>query len=191
MDHGDGTWRHRKSLDVRWDAHFLTFSCFQRQPFFAGQLAGKWFLDNLVLIKEKCPFDLWGYVLMPEHVHLLILPHDDVTIRSILSKLKTPVTRQAIRWTKLNAPEFLRRMEDRQPGGRVTRRFWQRGGGYDRNMRSTRDIHEKLAYIHDNPLRRGLVDNPEEYTLSSARAWQSGIDDPIPIDRESFPTLVT
>ena len=191
MKYGDGTWRHRKSRDVQWDAHFLTFSCFQQQQFFTGQLAGRWFLDNLLLVKEKCPFDLWGYVLMPEHVHLLILPHDGITISSILAKVKEPVTRRAIRWVEKNAPEFLRRMEDRRPGGRITRRFWQRGGGYDRNMRSTRDIHEKLKYIHENPVRRGLVDRPEDYSWSSARAWQSGIDKPIPIDRESFPALMT
>ena len=134
-------------------------------------------------------FDLWGFVIMPEHVHLVILPTDGVLIRTILTRLKRPLTARVVAWLVKNCPAFLPRMADRQPGGKNTYRFWQRGGGFDRNLRSVSDVHEKLRYIHANPVRRGLVQRPEDWPWSSARAWQTGEDEPIPIDNENLPPL--
>ncbi|MFA6134520.1 MAG: transposase [Phycisphaerae bacterium] len=179
----------RKSWDIPWDAHALTFSCFGRQPFFRGPNAPVWFLESLGQARNKGMFDLWAYVIMPEHIHLLILPHEGETISSILKAIKQPVTRRALAWVEHNRPQFLAKMADRQPNGEITHRFWQRGGGYDRNMRSTSDIHEKIRYMHANPVRRGLVAEPQLWTWSSASAWETGIDEPIPIDRNSVPQL--
>jgi putative transposase len=143
----------------------------------------------LQAVGARHPFDLWGYVIMPEHAHLLIWPREGVEIRAILQSLKLPVAQRAIRWLKEQAPRFLARLLDVQPDGKRAYRFWQRGGGYDRNMRSTRDTHEKLHYIHKNPVRRKLVARPEDWPWSSARAWATGVDEPLKIDRESFPPL--
>ena len=87
---------------------------------------------------------------------------------------------------KQNAPDFLKHMEDIQPNGKRYSRFWMRGGGYDRNLRSLDDVREKIRYIHANPVRRNLVDKVEDWKWSSYRAWQSGEDYPIAIDRESL-----
>jgi putative transposase len=78
-------------------------------------------------------------------------------------------------------------MADAQPNGLVRYRFWQRGGGYDRNIWSLGEVLEKVRYIHENPLRRGLVDRPEQWPWSSWRAWECGVDEPLPIDRHSLP----
>ena len=64
-----------------------------------------------------------------------------------------------------------------------------RGGGYDRNLRSIRDIHEKIRYVHANPVTRGLVDNPSGWKWSSALAWEEGLNSPIRIDRQTVPAL--
>jgi putative transposase len=56
-------------------------------------------------------------------------------------------------------------------------------------LRSVADIHQKIAYVHANPVRRGLVECPEDWPWSSGRAWQTGEDHPIAIDRGSLPTL--
>ena len=82
---------------------------------------------------------------MPEHVHLLIWPHDGVLISPLLKSLKLPVSRRAIKWLGEEAPECLSQLLDVQPNGRRAYRFWQRGGGYDRNMRTARHIHQKLT----------------------------------------------
>jgi putative transposase len=57
-------------------------------------------------------------------------------------------------------------------------------------MRSVRDTHEKLRYIHRNPVRRGLVARAEDWPWSSALAWATGAEDPMKIDRETLPVLI-
>ncbi|HEX4132337.1 MAG TPA: transposase [Pirellulales bacterium] len=147
-------------------------------------------LDALCLGHVRGQFDLWAYCIMPEHVHILLLPRTDIKISQVLTTIKQSVSKRAIIWLRENRPEFLPRIEDLQPNGRRAHRFWQRGGGYDRNLRSVSGIHEKAAYIHRNPVRRGLVATPEEWPWSSALAWATGRDEPIAIDRGSFPPLI-
>ncbi|MCA8990243.1 MAG: hypothetical protein KDA78_21525, partial [Planctomycetaceae bacterium] len=79
--------------------------------------------------------------------------------------------------------------QDQQPSGKTHYRFWQRGGGYDRNLRSTSDVHEKIRYIHENPVRRGLCQFPSDWKWSSAHAWETGENTPLEIQKESVPTL--
>ena len=108
-------------------------------------------------------------------------------MRRVLWQIKRPVTATALKWVRAHSPAFLRRMADVQPSGRTTYRFWQRGGGYDRNLRRASDISEKIRYIHENPVRRGIVERPEEYPLSSARDWIMEEPGPVPIDWEHMP----
>ena len=181
----------RKRWDLERDAHFLTFSCFRNQRLLGADRTRRWFLDGLEAARRRHPFDLWGYVIMPDHVHLLILPGDGVRISAILSAAKVPVARRAVPWVRKHAPAFLPRMTDAQPNGRSTHRFWQRGGGHDRNIRTAREAHEELVYIHLNPVRSGLVTEPGAWRWSSWCAWEHGIDEPIRIDRASFPILMS
>ena len=131
-------------------------------------------------------FHLWGFVFMPDHVHLVLLPQPDVKISQILASIKSSVSKRAILWVKRNTPTFLKQMEDAQPNGIVRHRFWQRGGGYDRNLRSVADVREKIRYVHENPVRRGLVTSADQWHWSSYVAWETGQDCPIPLDRESL-----
>jgi putative transposase len=180
---------HRKRCrryDIEGQAHCLTFSCFHRQAFLSRPRCCEWLAEALKTGRAKGLYDLWGYVFMPEHVHLVLLPHPGIHISRILTTIKVPVARQAISWIRTHAVGFLGRLEDRQPNGQCQCRFWQRGGGYDRNLRTIGDVREKIHYIHANPVRRGLVTMPEEWRWSSYRSWQTGQDDPIPIDRGSL-----
>ena len=146
-------------------------------------------LDAIDLARKRSPFDLWAYVIMPEHVHLVLYPHHDARISDLLSTMKQSVSKKALNWLKTNASEFLPTIEDAQPSGKRSYRFWQRGGGYDRNLRSVRDIHEKIRYVNRNPVTRGLVDDPTKWKWSSAAAWELGHDEPLRIDRSSLPAL--
>ena len=62
--------------------------------------------------------------------------------------------------------------------------FWQRGGGHDRNLRSDDDMREKIAYIHMNPVRRGLVEKPTDWDWSSACDYEGG--DGVVVVRKSW-----
>jgi putative transposase len=86
------------------------------------------------------------------------------TVPQFLARLKHLFAQTVLaRWRGLNAP-ILERLIDEQ--GRT--RFWQRGGGYDRNLFSDAEVTEKVQYIENNPVRAGLVNIPSEYRWSSA-----------------------
>ncbi len=151
---------HRKSYDEDWQAHCLTFSCYNRRPFFLGRKSPQWFLEVVDEARSHVPFDLWAFVIMPEHIHLVLLPAAQVRIRDILWYIKRPMTDRVVKWVRVNCPSFLKEMADVQPNGKAQYRFWQRGGGYDRNLRSVKDIYEKINYVHDNPVRRNWFRQP-------------------------------
>ena len=176
-----------KRWDVPFDAHFLTFSCFGRQPFLRSERACRWFLEALEAARRKHPLDLWAYILMPEHVHLVLQPHPGTKISPILKACKLPVTNRTLLWVRANRPEFLKRMADPRGNGKVSHRFWQRGGGYDRNLRNDRELYEKINYIHRNPVSRGLVERPEDWPWSSYRSFFHGGNEPIGLDLDSLP----
>jgi putative transposase len=111
---------------------------------------------------------------MPEHVHLLVYPGESlVQMSAFLQAVKVPVARKAIRHLKDHASDWLTRLTVPE-GRRVRHRFWQPGGGYDRNITSIETLRAMIEYIHANPVRRGLVARAEDWEWSSAR-WYAGL----------------
>lgn len=156
--------------------------------FSVGRHARRWFVKAVDLARERHAFHIWAYVIMPEHAHLLIWPtRPQYNISKILATIKLSVTRKALNHVIQNAPQFLRRMEDRQPNGDVHYRFWQRGGGYDRNSFEPMTIWRQIEYIHANPVRRQLCARPDDWYWSSAGDYAGLQKGPIPIDRDSLP----
>ena len=176
-----------RRYNIPGHAHSLTCSCFRRQPFLSRDRTRQWFIEALAAARDIHRFDLWAYVIMPEHVHLLIYPTGMYDISRILKTLKRPVTRKAIAFTQTHALAFLTRMTDRQPNGKQSLRFWQRGGGYDRNLWSPRHVWETIDYIHQNPIRRGLCLAVDDWHWSSTSYYLGTGDGPLPIQTESLP----
>ena len=171
-------------------AHALTFSCYRQQPFLNRDRSRRWFLDALAAARVAHAFDLWAYVIMPEHVHLVIMPHAaDYSIPDILRDLKRPVAREALKYVRAYAPDFLQQMCDEQPGGALRHRFWQRGGGYDRNLTKPETIRQTIEYVHANPVGRGLAETPEAWYWSSAAYYVDGRDVPLVPDAASIPPI--
>lgn len=169
-------------------AHALTFSCFQRRPFLSRDRSCQWLLDAIDRARDTHHFDLWAYVVMPEHVHILLCPRErEYSISSILNSIKKSVSNRAIRFVSQHAPGFLAQMEDRQHDGSVSHRFWQRGGGYDRNLFEPRYIWQMIEYIHANPCRRGLCIRSIDWRWSSALEWECPGRGLLRVDRESVP----
>ncbi len=169
--------KRRKSFNDPGHAHELTFSCYQRWPLLGKDRTRQWLIDALGNSRRRWNLELWAYVIMPEHVHILLCPREaSYDMALILKAIKQPVSRNAVRYLRRHAPDWLTKLRVTLPSGRVQHRFWQPGGGYDRNI-----VHEKTAwacvgYIHDNPVRRGLVGLPTDWPWSSAR-WYEGMDD--------------
>lgn len=153
-----------------------------------GDHSRTWLVKAIDLARRKHGFDLWAYVIMPEHVHLLLWPTRSVyDVSAILTTIKQSVARRALSHVQQAAPKFLKRMEDRQPNGDVHYRFWQRGGGYDRNVIEPETIWSQIDYIHANPVRRGLCAHAEDWYWSSAKVYAGMRDGPISVNMGSLP----
>ena len=181
----------RRRFDEVGQARELVFSCYRRLQFLNRDRTRLWFLEELESARQQWSFDLWAYVLMPEHVHLLILPRGpQPKAGKIAGRIKEAVARKAIAYLEAHAPHWLPRITVRE-GRRIRRRFWQPGGGYDRNVVEPSTVHQMVEYIHANPVRRGLVASAEDWEWSSAR-WYAGIrpvrieiDDTLPLKHET------
>jgi putative transposase len=186
----DGSIRKlRRSSDDVTAAHALTFSCFGGQALLSRERPCLWLVEALDRARRGHAFDLWAYVFMPNHVHLIVWPRDDVfRVRSVLTAIKLPVSRRAVAWLSREAPGFLPRLLDAQPSGTSKYRFWQPGGGYDRDLQGPGTIHAAIDYIHANPVRAGLVDRAEQWRWSSAAYFAGGELSPLVPDWESIPS---
>jgi putative transposase len=163
----------RRCHDEPGHAHELTFTCYQRYPFLRSERACLWLRDAIEAARAKHGFGLWAFVFMPEHVHLLLSPaHGGAGVAAILKSIKQPVGQRAIAHVRRSAPEWLTRLERRR-GGRIEYLFWQSGGGYDRNIVRPRTFMAAIRYIHENPVRRGLVERATDWRWSSA-GWHAG-----------------
>jgi putative transposase len=177
-----------KAIDASGEAHALTFSCYRRQAFLSRDRSRLWTIDAIRRAVLEYKFHLWAYVLMPEHVHLLVCPIEAAySTSALLRSIKKSVANRAVRFVHEKAPEFLDRMADRQPNGSIAHRFWQRARGYDRNIVSPRYVWETIDYIHANPVRRNLCERPEDWVWSSARDYARVGVGPLPIDFASLP----
>ena len=171
-------------------AHALTISCFQGQPFLSRDRTREWFIQSLGAARQRLQFDVWAYVIMPEHCHLLIWPRSPAySVSEILRAIKLPVARQAVAWVKRRCPSKLALMRDEQPSGEVAHRFWQRGGGFDQNLIEEKLIYATIDYLHLNPVRRGLVEKAADWFWSSAGFYTGESEVPLIPDTASLPRL--
>jgi putative transposase len=145
------------------DLHFITFSCYRRQPKLLTVGTRATFERSLEKTRRAYRFCVLGYVVMPEHVHLLLSEPETARLATALQALKQSVSRTLALW-------------HHEP-------FWQ-ARYYDFNVRSHQKHIEKLRYIHRNPVRRGLVAKPEDWVWSSFRHYATGIEGVVEIESE-------
>ena len=162
----------RKTYNTPGHLHELTFSCYRGLPLLNKDRTRLWFQDALELTRSKHDADLLAYVIMPEHAHVLIRPRQaEYDMASIQKTLKQSVARKALNWLRKNDASFLKQLSGEQAGNRTRYHFWQPGGGYDRNIIEPDTLRHSINYIHLNPVRRGLVEMPNDWPWSSARQF--------------------
>jgi putative transposase len=154
----------------RGDLHFLTFSCYQRRDFLASELARDLFLCELTRVRREYEFRLLGYVVMPNHAHLLIGEPVKRTVSTVLQMLKQRVARKMRRENTSAARGLLAFALDNP----APQAFWQ-ARFYDFNVYSEKKVKEKLEYMHANPVVRKLVRHPKEWMWSSWSNYAEGI----------------
>jgi REP-associated tyrosine transposase len=145
------------------DLHFVTFSCYRRRPYLGTRRARDCFLKILDEVRSRHGFLILGYVVMPEHVHLLLSEPAKGNPSTVLQVLKQKVSRALPRSGRRRARGQLSLAF---PGAGETAAFWQRRF-YDFNVWSARKVKEKLEYMHANPVSRKLVRRPQDWPWSS------------------------
>jgi putative transposase len=127
--------------------HFITFSCHNREPYLNSPSSKDVFLDSLEGTRERYKFEVFGYVVMPEHVHLLVSEPVETSLSMTLMALKLSVSKRL-----------------------TPKPFWLTRY-YDFNVFTHNKRVEKLKYMHRNPVTRGLVTKPEDWQWSSFRHY--------------------
>jgi len=156
-------------------SHFITTSCYQRLPLLGPARNRDLFLRVLEQVRRRYRFVVVGYVVMPEHVHLLISEPQRGDPSAVMKALKQGFARRLL--------SRLRRVLDSKqmplwqaPTERG--RIWQ-PRFYDFVVFSEHKRVEKLRYMHRNPVKRGLVLEPQQWTWSSFRHY--AYDEPGPV----------
>jgi putative transposase len=172
----------RVSFNLQNHAHFLTFGCYRRQQFLTDETLCRHLLACWDDARRKGDFAIWAYVLMPEHVHLLVWPRGEpYRMASIMRLLKEPFARWAVKYWSSAAPHWLERIKVER-GKRIVFRLWQEGGGYDRNLHNWESIAKAIEYIEWNPVRRGLAGSPAEWLWSIASRGRDRNDSRLVVD---------
>ncbi|HTZ94900.1 MAG TPA: transposase [Terriglobales bacterium] len=151
-----------KRLQQSRQTHFITFSCYHRRPLLPTSEAKRTFEKALERIRRNFGLCVYGYVVMPEHVHLLLSEPERGTLADAVKSLKQGVSRRLIGEGE---------------------HFWQKRY-YDFNVRNYPQFVEKLRYIHRNPVKRGLCARPQDWEWSSFLQWATGGEGRVEIECE-------
>jgi putative transposase len=142
--------------------HFITFSCFHRHPFLESEAAKDTFDAVLEQIRNRHQARIYAYVLMPEHMHLLINEPPAILLAQSLKALKQVTSR------KLRGPH---------------EKFWQ-DRYYDSNVHGEKARSAVIGHIRRNPVTRGLVTKPENWAWSSFRHYATGAKGTVEIESQ-------
>ena len=156
------------ALTAHTHLHFITCSCFHRLPFLKSARARDRLLTILEQTRSRYRFVVVGYVVMPEHIHLLITEPEVGNPSTVMQVLKQRTARALLPRGKRKD-----RSQGELFGDEPRRAFWQ-ARFYDFNVWTTKKRVEKLRYMHRNPVKRGLVESPEQWRWSSYRFYLLG-----------------
>src|SRR5438309_7813191 len=160
--------------------HFITSSCYQRRPLLNTPRRRTWFLEILEQVRRRYQFVVVGYVVMPEHFHLL-MSEPELRDRSVVMQVvKQEFAKKVLRALRSRAKPL---QSSLWAEALKTRHVWQ-ARFYDFNVWSTGKRIEKLRYMHRNPVKRGLVLEPEQWGWSSFRQYAFAEPGPVVVNEQ-------
>ncbi|HEY1677748.1 MAG TPA: transposase [Candidatus Sulfotelmatobacter sp.] len=148
--------------------HFITCSCYQRAQLLNTPERRDLLLKVIEQMRVRYRFAVVGYVVMPEHVHLLISEPQIANPSTVIQAIKLGFVR---RYSQVRVPHFSPVLGE--VGILTSHHFWMKRF-YDFNVWSQQKESEKLHYMHQNPVVRGLVARPEDWRWSSFRFYTCG-----------------
>jgi putative transposase len=156
--------RNLKRYHGAGDLHFITCSCYRRPPLLATPRRRDLFLTVLEQMRRRYQFVVAGYVVMPEHIHLLIGEPPIKAPSTVMQALKLGFARRVLAQARRRRNPAQATLFDHIP------HIWQKRF-YDFNVWTEHKRVEKLRYMHRNPVKRGLAVSPELWRWSSFRAY--------------------
>jgi putative transposase len=154
--------------------HYITCSCYRRRPLLSPARRDL-FLSVLEETRQQYGFAVLGYVVMPEHFHLLLSEPKRGNVSTVMQVVKQRVTQRVAHEVRAQSNVCKERVKPRP--------LWQ-PRFYDFNVWSYSKYVEKLRYIHRNPVKRGLVEHPDQWRWSSFRFFAYGERGPVQIEVE-------
>jgi putative transposase len=156
-------------------SHFITTSCYQRRPLLGTPRSRDLFLEVMEQIRQRHQFVVVGYVVMPEHVHLLFTEPERGNLSLVLAALKQTFAHRLLRELRAKAGA---QADSLWSTPLAVGHVWQRRF-YDFVVFTEKKRVEKLRYMHRNPVQRGLVLKPDEWLWSSFRHYAYGERGPV------------
>jgi putative transposase len=147
-------WSKPKRYYGAGDLHFITCSCYRRQPWLGKPRRRSQFLTVLEEVRRRYQFVVVGYVVMPEHIHLLIGEPQEKNPSTVMQALKLGFARRVLAEAKRKRNPAQSTLFEHTP-----QHIWQTRF-YDFNVWTERKRIEKLRYMHRNPVKRGLMASP-------------------------------
>ncbi len=159
--------------------YFITCSLLEGIPLFSDPQIARIILDSLVFIQENKEVKLYGYVLMENHMHMIIESENNSEVlksfKTYTAKMTLESLKERNRLLYLKKLKFHKRVHKQQS----TYQVWQEGG-HPKQLDSIEKMSSCLEYIHNNPVKTGYIDDITHWRYSSARNYQ-GISGLIPI----------
>jgi REP element-mobilizing transposase RayT len=162
--------------------HYLTFVTFKRVPIFMSPIICQFFIDALAEIRKKHPLKLVAYVIMLDHVHLILNPAV-AGIELVGKELKGISAKKILDWLKQNGHSTSLNKLKRRKIGKRNHSFsiWQKKVK-SVDLSSQKFILQKMDYVHLNPVRAGLCDHPAKWKWSSYHAYLPHKTGEVPIE---------
>jgi putative transposase len=164
--------------------HYVTTVCYKRVPVFRSERACELFIEALAETRRQNPFKLIGYVVMPDHAHIILNPLGR-DIGMVMARLKSTSARAILDWLREAGHDVsLRKLALDVPQERGhTHAVWLKDFS-SIDLWSPKFIRQKLNYIHLNPVRAGLCKHPAEWRWSSYRAYLPHEPGSVPIEMD-------
>jgi putative transposase len=141
--------------------YFITQVTYQRVPWLCSNIGRKALREAIEKVREKYPFTIEAFVLLPDHFHcLLTLPHDDSDFSVRLRLIKTYVTKYYGQQLGIKR-DISQSRQKRKESNLWQRRFWEH------LIRNEQDFALHCNYIHNNPVHHGLCNNPTDWEYST------------------------
>jgi len=136
-------------------AYFVTSVTYERKSVFNDRFASELLLNIILYHKYSSHFHIYGFVIMPDHFHIIIQPYAEITLSTIIKRIKGNFTRFYNLYANYSEP------------------IWQKSF-YDHGIRHNQELIRIINYIHNNPVRKGMVTEQTRYEFSSSTFYECG-----------------